>query len=189
MPGVVLAASAIGTATMSLGRFLAPHIQRHGTRLLSSTWNMSESEASEKVDGVFEVAAGAVEGFSTVYEGLECSAAILASNLSNNTVKIVEHKYGHPMAEATGETLHTVGNIFTAAHNVKYFTPKGLVKITAKETGKAIVEDYRASLREPMYQNKPNGGGSSSQDGEVLIKDEDILTNENDFTLCWKLNM
>nr|CAD7430632.1 unnamed protein product [Timema monikensis] len=156
-------ASAIGTATMSLGRFLAPHIQRHGTRLLSSTWNMSESEASEKVDGVFEVAAGAVEGFSTVYEGLECSAAILASNLSNNTVKIVEHKYGHPMAEATGETLLTVGNIFTAAHNVKYFTPKGFVKITAKETGKAIVEDYRASLREPTYQNKPNGGGSSSQ--------------------------
>nr|CAD7405247.1 unnamed protein product [Timema poppensis] len=153
----------IGTATMSLGRFLAPHIQRHGTRLLSSTWNMSESEASEKVDGVFEVAAGAVEGFSTVYEGLECSAAILASNLSNNTVKIVEHKYGHPMAEATGETLLTVGNIFTAAHNVKYFTPKGFVKITAKETGKAIVEDYRASLREPTYQNKPNGGGPSSQ--------------------------
>jgi len=44
------------------------------------------------MDGVLEVTAGAVEGFSTVYDGLEKSARLLANSLANNTVKIVEHK-------------------------------------------------------------------------------------------------
>lgn len=42
--------------------------------------------------GVLSVAAGAVEGFSTVYHGLEKSASILGNNLKDNTVKIVAHK-------------------------------------------------------------------------------------------------
>jgi len=77
---------------MALGRYLAPHIQRQGAKLLSSTCNLTEQEASNKMDGVLEVAAGAFEGFSTVYDGLEKSAGILASSLANNTVRIVEHK-------------------------------------------------------------------------------------------------
>jgi len=38
------------------------------------------------------IAAGAVEGFGTIYSGLDESAGILGKNLSNNTVKIIEHK-------------------------------------------------------------------------------------------------
>lgn len=53
---------------------------------------MSEREASDKMKGILTVAAGAVEGFSTVYRGLETSASILGNNLKENTVKIVEHK-------------------------------------------------------------------------------------------------
>lgn len=77
---------------MKLGQFLAPHIQKGGTKLLSSGLNMSEQEASNKMQGVLTVAAGAVEGFTTVYRGLETSASILGNNLKNNTVKIVQHK-------------------------------------------------------------------------------------------------
>lgn len=77
---------------MALGRYLAPHIQKQGTKLLSSTCNLTEEEASNKMDGVLEVAAGAVEGLSTVYDGLEKSARLLTNSLANNTVKIVEHK-------------------------------------------------------------------------------------------------
>lgn len=89
---LLFSASTIGNCTAALGRYLAPHIQRQGTRLLSSTCNLTEQEASSKMDGVLEVAAGAVEGFSTVYEGLEKSARLLANSLANNTVKIVEHR-------------------------------------------------------------------------------------------------
>lgn len=83
----------MGSATQALGRYLAPHIQQQGTRLLTSGFNLSEDEAQSKVNGILTVAAGAVEGFSTVYTGLETSASILGKNLSNNTVKIVQYKY------------------------------------------------------------------------------------------------
>lgn len=153
-------ASKIGSCTMALGRYLAPHIQRQGTKLLSSTCNLTEQEASNKMDGILEVAAGAVEGFSTVYDGLETSARLLASSLANNTVKIVEHKYGQPMGEAAGNTLYTVGNVFVAGHNVRHLTPKGIAKLTAKSTGKSVVEDYRKSLQE---HNHTAGDGPSSE--------------------------
>jgi spartin len=85
-------ASKIGNCTVALGKYLAPHIQRQGTKLLSSTCNLTEQEASDKMDEVLEVAAGTVEGIRTVYDGLETSARILANSMADNTVKIVERK-------------------------------------------------------------------------------------------------
>ncbi|PNF22289.1 hypothetical protein B7P43_G02904 [Cryptotermes secundus] len=153
-------ASKIGSCTMALGRYLAPHIQRQGTKLLSSTCNLTELEASKKMDGVLEVAAGAVGGFGTVYDGLEKSAGILASSLANNTVKIVEHKYGQPVGEATGNTLYAVDNVVIAGNNVRHLTPKGIAKVTAKSTGKAVIEDYRKSLQNHSHTH---GAGPSSK--------------------------
>lgn len=42
-------AGKVGTATMALGRFLAPHIQRQGSKLLSSAAGYSPEEANETV--------------------------------------------------------------------------------------------------------------------------------------------
>lgn len=42
-------AGKVGTATMALGRFLAPHVQTQGSRLLTHTMGYSDTEASEKV--------------------------------------------------------------------------------------------------------------------------------------------
>lgn len=157
-------ASRVGCATMALGRYLAPHIQRQGTRLLSTTCNYTEQEASDKVGGVLQVAAGAVEGFATVYDGLENAAKILGNSLTTNTVKIVQHKYGQPAGAVTGDTLYSVGNVFVAGTNIRHLTPKGLVKTTAKQTGKAVVEDYRASLQNTGGVNNYKAGPSSEVD-------------------------
>lgn len=59
--------------------------------MLKTAFNMTEQEASSKVSAVLTVAAGAVEGFSTVYEGLEQSASILGHSLKENTVRVVNH--------------------------------------------------------------------------------------------------
>lgn len=40
-----------------------------------------------------EVASGAVRGVSTIYMSLENAAATLATSLSDNTVKVVTHKF------------------------------------------------------------------------------------------------
>ncbi|KAJ8952900.1 hypothetical protein NQ318_006517 [Aromia moschata] len=155
-------ADKVGTATIRLGQFLAPHIQKQGTRLLTTGFNMSEQEASDKMKGILTVAAGAVEGFSTVYHGLRTSSSILATSLRDNTVKIVEHKYGQPASTLTGHTLSTVGNVYTISSNVKVITPKGLVKTTVKNTGKTVVYDYTSSSRaRKSYENTVVGTESS----------------------------
>jgi hypothetical protein len=64
------------------------------------------------------------------------------------------------MGEAAGNTLYTVGNVFVAGHNVRHLTPKGIAKLTAKSTGKSVVEDYRKSLQE---HNHTAGDGPSSE--------------------------
>ena len=88
----MISAGKVGTATSALGRFLAPHIQKQGTRLLTSTFKMGETEAKQQMDNILEATAGAVEAFGTVYGALDQSAHILAGSLASNTVTIVKHK-------------------------------------------------------------------------------------------------
>ncbi|XP_054263896.1 protein spartin isoform X3 [Macrosteles quadrilineatus] len=147
-------AGKVGSATMALGRYLAPHVQKGGTKLLAKV-GVAEDKAAEGVGGVLTVAAGAVEGFGTIYTGLEQSANLLGSSLANNTVKIVQHKYGEPMAEVTGNTLYTVGNVYNTTNNISNLTPKGLAKKTAKNTGKALVDPHR-----PDVNGKPDQGAT-----------------------------
>lgn len=138
-------AGKVGSATLSLGKFLAPHIQKHGSTLLSKTLGYEEAEAQESMEGVLTVAAGAVEGFATIYSSLEESAKILGNNLSNNSVKIIEHKYGPSAGSLATQTFDTIGNAIDVSQNVRVLTPKGMVKRTAKDTGEAIVQDFRPS--------------------------------------------
>lgn len=139
-------ANKVGSATMALGRFLAPHIQKHGSKLLSHSLGISQEDASDHVTGVLTICAGAVEGLGTVYTGLETSAIILGRNISNNTVQVVEHKYGPSASSAVGSTLDTVGNVINVSQNVNGITPKGLVKRTAKNAGKALVANYTPNV-------------------------------------------
>ncbi|XP_026466647.1 protein spartin isoform X2 [Ctenocephalides felis] len=98
-------ADKVSLATVALGRFLAPHIQKQGTKVLQSGFNLSEEDAKSKMGGILTMASGAVEGFATVYSGLEQSASILGENFKNNTVKVVEHKYGPKVAGALTKPL------------------------------------------------------------------------------------
>lgn len=94
------------------------------------------------MSGVLTVAAGAVEGFGTVYNGLEQSAGILGQNLSTNSVRIIEHKYGSQAGNLAHDTFDTVGNMINLSRNMSYITPKGLAKKTVKGTGKAMFADF-----------------------------------------------
>lgn len=96
-----------------------------------------------QMSGALTVAAGAVEGFGTVYNGLEKSAGILGKNLSENSVKIIEHKYGPHAGNLANDTFDTVGNMINLSQNMSLITPKGLAKKTVKGTGKAIFGDFK----------------------------------------------
>lgn len=96
--------------------------------------------------GVLTVAAGAVEGFGTIYDGLDKSARILGRNLSDNSVKIIEHKFGNSAANVATDTFDTVGNMINLSKSIKIITPQGLAKKAVKGTGKAVITDFRPQV-------------------------------------------
>ncbi|XP_076046807.1 spartin isoform X2 [Oratosquilla oratoria] len=134
--------SQVGKATMALGRKLAPHLQKQGTKAISHLTGQEEEKASGQVEGVMEVAAGAVKGASVVYMSLENAAAMLARNITDNTVKVVSHKYGDEAGQLADNTLYAIGQTAMTGHNVASLGVKGIAKKTAKDTGKALVYRY-----------------------------------------------
>ncbi|XP_076258328.1 spartin isoform X2 [Rhynchophorus ferrugineus] len=149
-------AEKVSQGTVKLGQFLAPHIEKQGTKLLASGFSMPEDEASNNMKGILTVAAGAAEGFSTVYRGLETFAVILGNSLKNNTVKVVEHKYGSTAAQTTEVSLNVLGNAYATYQNTRILRPSRLAKTTAKEAvlagkdqtqGKGIVSQYSTTLQ------------------------------------------
>lgn len=135
--------SQLGRATMALGNHLAPHVRRHGTSLISKALGEDQPDkASAAVDGVMEVASGGLKGVSKVYLGLEQAATILAKNLISETVQTVNYRYGNEAALSTGTTLHTVTNVALTANNIHHMGIKAIAKSTAKNTGKAMVQQH-----------------------------------------------
>lgn len=60
-------------------------------------------------------------------------------------------RYGPSAANVAAGTFDTIGNTFIVSQNVNYITPKGIAKKMAKNTGKAVVQDYKKNLREESH--------------------------------------
>lgn len=84
-------AGKVGTAAVAVGGYLAPHVQTQGSKLLQRV-GYDSNQADSAMEGAMTIAAGAVEGITTVFDGLDTSAKILGTHLSQNSVKIIEHK-------------------------------------------------------------------------------------------------
>ncbi|GBL91541.1 Protein spartin [Araneus ventricosus] len=137
----------LGDLTFALGAQLAPHIREQGTKLLTSTFKSDPKEAKDTMDGVLTVAAGGVQGFSTIYLGLENAARILAKSLSTETVNIVGHRYGNEAGEVVGNAVYSIGNLALTTHNVQSLGVKAVAKRTAKDAGKAVLKDYAEDVK------------------------------------------
>lgn len=79
--------------------------------------------------------------------GINCVVSVsIGQNLSENSVKIIEHKYGSEAGHISRDTFDTVGNMINLSKNMSIVTPKGLAKKTFKGTGKAIFTDFRPNV-------------------------------------------
>ena len=113
--------SKAGVATVALGRFLAPHIHNGGTKMISHFAEQSDEKSKKQVAIASELASGSVEAISTVYVALENSSKILAKNIANNTVDIVQHKYGTEVGQVTDNALSAAGNTYLTGNNKLIF--------------------------------------------------------------------
>ncbi|CAG0881398.1 unnamed protein product [Darwinula stevensoni] len=147
----------LGAATASLGAYAAQ-------RLSSSTRSYLPDDKAKKIGGVSSVvtvASGALEGFGAVYLALEKASRALASSFTDNTVKVIQHKYGDEAGAAAADTLYTVGHAAKAGHDIQNMGVKSLAKATAKETGKALVKDLHGKYGKEGKATDMSGTASS----------------------------
>jgi len=88
-----------------------------------------------------DAARGGLVAYGTVYNGLETNAKVLGYNMKQNSVKVVQHKYGSQAGDVFGDAVTAAGNAAMTYMNVQSLGAKGLVKKTAKNTGKNIAKN------------------------------------------------
>ncbi|KAM9566273.1 spartin isoform 4-T4 [Guaruba guarouba] len=73
-----------------VGKELAPHVKKHGSKLVPESLK-KDKDGKSTLDGALVVAASGVQGFSTVWQGLESAAKCIAKSVSTETVKTVKY--------------------------------------------------------------------------------------------------
>ncbi|CAH1777610.1 unnamed protein product [Owenia fusiformis] len=136
----------VSQAAGYLARQAVPVIRRKGSEM----GLISDS----KMDNILEVASGGLKGWGTVYLSLETAGKSLLHNITNETVDVVQHKYGSDVGKATEHAMHATGNLLVAGHNISSLGPKGIAKRAVKETGKAVINSGEME-KEETENKKP----------------------------------
>ncbi|KAM3837172.1 spartin isoform 2-T4 [Vipera latastei] len=130
-----------------VARELAPHVKKHGSKLVPESLK-KDKDGKSTLDGALVVAASGVQGFSTIWQGLECAAKCIAKNVSTETVQTVKYKYGNDAGQATNNAVSSAINVGVTAFNIDHIGIKAMVKKTAKETGHAVLDDYKITEKD-----------------------------------------
>ncbi|NXA51686.1 SPART protein, partial [Nothocercus julius] len=130
-----------------VGKELAPHVKKHGSKLVPESLK-KDKDGKSTFDGALVVAASGVQGFSTVWQGLESAAKCIAKSVSTETVKTVKYKYGEDAGHATDNAVNSAINVGVTAFNIDNIGIKAVVKRTAKETGHAVLDEYKVLDKE-----------------------------------------
>ncbi|ETE66501.1 Spartin [Ophiophagus hannah] len=114
--GAVKVSQFLGVCSVAscVGRELAPHVKKHGSKLVP------ESLKKDK------------DGKSTLDE----------------TVQTVKFKYGDDAGQATNNAVSSAINVGVTAFNIDHIGIKAIVKKTAKETGHAVLDDYKITEKD-----------------------------------------
>lgn len=157
----------VGQATSVLARTAAPHLRRTSEALLPASWtSRSASDGRSTVDKISEVATSGLQGFSTVYLGLERSALILARSVANQTVQTVHHRYGGEAGKFTEDVVYSATNVAVAASSVNRLGPKAVAKQVAKETAAAAIKHQGpGNSKQPGCEKSLEANRQSKTDG------------------------
>lgn len=146
------------TVAGCVGRELAPHVKKHGGKLIPESMR-TDKDGRSNIDGAMVVAASGVQGFATMWTGLEIAAKDITTSVASETVTTVKHKYGAAAGQATDHAVNSAINVGLTAFNVDNLGIKAVVKRTGKQTAQAILEDYK-------LQEKPENGKQVEKTGK-----------------------
>ncbi|XP_016363172.1 spartin-like [Sinocyclocheilus anshuiensis] len=80
------------TVAAHVGRELAPHVKKHGGKLIPESLK-KDKDGRSNIDGAMVVAASGFQGFATMWTGLEVAAKNIAKSVAAETVTTVKHKF------------------------------------------------------------------------------------------------
>ncbi|XP_077579407.1 spartin-like isoform X1 [Stigmatopora nigra] len=141
------------TVAGCVGRELAPHVKKHGGKLVPESMR-KDKDGRSNIDGAMVVAASGVQGFATMWTGFEVAAKNITTSVASETVTTVKHKYGAAAGQATDNAVNSAINVGVAAFNIDNLGVKAVVKRTGKQTAKAILEDYKLQDRGDSTQKQ-----------------------------------
>jgi len=130
-------ANRVGKLTKSLADYLASKAEKPLKGPAGSVTKSKGGTMSYLVDA----ARGGLVAYGTIYNNLEANAKVLGGQIKDNSVKIMEHKYGAEAGEVFGEAMTAAGNGAMTYMNIQSLGAKGLLKKTAKETGKTVAKN------------------------------------------------
>ena len=149
----VAAAKHTTNATVKVSGFVAKRVGKL-TKSLADYLASKAPTGSGKGGGegavgyLVDAARGGLMAYGTVYNNLETNAKVLGTQLKDNSVKIVQHKYGTEAASVAGEAMTAAGNGAMTYMNIQSLGAKGLIKKTAKETGKTVAKNMFMPVEE-----------------------------------------
>lgn len=159
----------------SVGKFLAPHAQVAGSRLLVHATGTSEENASETMNGMLNFTAGAVTAVATVFEGIEESVKTIGTSIGENSGKIIEHKYGSEAAEVATDAFNTIGNVYTISKHTQLLQPKGILKSTVKNTGRGILHEISTNPSPNIIEGTSQLASTTAEEQSTPLP-EDLTT-------------
>lgn len=130
-------ANRVGKLTKSMASYLASKAEKPINGVVATKGDKKQGSMAYLIDA----ARGGLIAYGTVYAGLESSAKVLGKNVKENSVKVVSHKYGGEAGHVFGDACTAAGNAAMTYMNVQSLGVKGLVKKTAKETGKTVAKN------------------------------------------------
>ena len=121
--------------------YLASKVEKPIDSVVSKSGGGKKKRQGSTMAHVVDAARGSLIAYGTVYNGLETSAKVLGNNMRENSVKVVSHKYGGDAGGVFGDAMTATGNAAMTYMNIQSLGVKGLVKKTAKETGKTVAKN------------------------------------------------
>merc|ERR1712113_1206176 len=128
----------VGDLTKSIARSLARKMEPAVSGATGAGGGGSGTTKNTSLRTLVDVARGGLLAYGTIYASLEDSAKVLGTSVKSNSVQVVEHKYGGEAGEVFGEAATAAGNAAMTYMNIQSLGVKGLVKKTAKTTGKEL---------------------------------------------------
>lgn len=145
-------ANRVGDLTKSIAKSLARKMEP-AVSGATGAGSGSDKTKNSSIRTLVDVARGGLLAYGTIYTSLEDSAKVLGNSVKSNSVQVVEHKYGGEAGEVFGEAATAAGNAAMTYMNIQSLGVKGLIKKTAKTTGKELgkaVLDAHSSKPKPV---------------------------------------